>query len=200
MGSSRRTMSAQMKPSASTVSIGPSAALAPFDDTFRSGRREVTIRTIIVGAGLTTALAVIVLLGGRAHLHWPNLALLSAQPLVLKVHIAAALTALGIGAGLMWGPKGTPMHRAFGWTWVIAMMTTAISSFFLHFINPHGFSPIHALSAYVAITVPMGVAYARRRNIRAHRRAMTANFLFGLIIAGAFTFVPGRLMWQVFFG
>jgi len=200
MGSSRRTVSAQMKPSASTVSIGPAAFPAPFDDTFKSGRREVATRTITVGLGLAVALAVIVVFGGRAHLHWPDFALLVRQPLVLQVHIAAALTALAIGAGLMWGPKGTPMHRAFGWTWVIAMMTTAISSFFLHFINPHDFSPIHALSAYVAITVPMGVAYARRHNIRAHRRAMTANFLFGLIVAGAFTFAPGRLMWQVFFG
>jgi uncharacterized membrane protein len=46
----------------------------------------------------------------------------------------------------------------------------------------------------------MGVAFARRHNIRAHRRMMTGNFLFGLIVAGAFTFVPGRLMWRVFFG
>jgi uncharacterized membrane protein len=29
---------------------------------------------------------------------------------------------------------------------------------------------------------------------------MTGNFLGGLIIAGAFTFAPGRLMWRVFFG
>jgi len=120
--------------------------------------------------------------------------------LVIRLHVAAASTALLIGVGLMWGPKGTTIHRAFGWTWVIAMMTVAISSFFIHTINPGGFSLIHALSAYVAIGVPMGVAFARRHDIRAHRRMMTGTFLGGLIVAGAFTFVPGRLMWKVFFG
>jgi uncharacterized membrane protein len=29
---------------------------------------------------------------------------------------------------------------------------------------------------------------------------MTWTFIGGLIIAGAFTFLPGRLMWELFFG
>jgi len=185
-----------MKTSANALSIASPA----FDDTFRAGPAERTRRIVLVGGGLLIALAVIVLLGGRAHLHAPNLALFARQPTVVLVHVTAALTALVIGIGLMWGPKGTTLHRGFGWAWVIAMMTTALSSFFIHQINPHGFSPIHALSAYVSIGVPMGVAFARRHDIKAHRRMMTGNFLFGLIVAGAFTFVPGRLMWQVFFG
>jgi uncharacterized membrane protein len=185
-----------MKTSANALSIASPA----FDDTFRAGRAERLVRNLLVGGGLAAALTVIVVLGGRAHLHWPDLALLARQQPVILVHLTAALTALGIGAGLMWGPKGAPLHRGFGWVWVIAMMTTALSSFFIHQINPHGFSPIHALSAYVSIGVPMGVAFARRHNVRAHRRMMTGTFLFGLIVAGAFTFVPGRLMWQVFFG
>ena len=196
MGSSRRTVSLKIKPSAEALSIEP----PPMDDTFHSGRREIAIRSVMVALALSTALALLIVYGGKAHLHWPNFALLSGQPAVLLVHIGGAVTALAIGMGLMLGPKGTMIHRTFGWAWVIAMMTTAISSFFLHFLNPGGFSPIHALSAYLAIGVPMGVAFARRRNIKAHRRMMTGNFLFGLIVAGAFTFVPGRLMWRVFFG
>jgi uncharacterized membrane protein len=190
-----------MKPSANALSMNApgnvSGNAAAFDDTFQSGRIEALIRTLAVATGLIIALAVIVILGGRARLHWPNVSLLAAQPLVIQLHVTAAITALTIGAGLMWGPKGTTIHRAFGWTWAVAMMTVAISSFFIH---PGGFSPIHALSAYVAIGVPMGVAFARRHNIRAHRRMMTGTFLGGLIVAGAFTFVPGRLMWRVFFG
>jgi len=194
-----------MKPSVESLSIEglsiDAAGAAPaIEDPFHSSRLEVMIRAVPLTIGLGVALALIVILGGRAHLHWPNLSLIVAQPLVLRMHIAAASMALLIGTGLMWGPKGTTIHRAFGWTWVIAMMTVAISSFFIHTINPGGFSPIHALSAYVAIGLPMGVAFARRHNIRAHRRMMTGNFLFGLIVAGAFTLVPGRLMWKVFFG
>lgn len=29
---------------------------------------------------------------------------------------------------------------------------------------------------------------------------MTGLFMFGLLVAGAFTFIPGRLMYQLFFG
>jgi uncharacterized membrane protein len=189
-----------MKPSANALSINGANTAAAFDDTFRSGRIEALIRGLLVATGLVIALTVIVILGGRARLHWPNLGVFAGQPLPILIHVCAATTALTIGAGLMWGPKGTTIHRAFGWTWVIAMMTVALSSFFIHSMNRGGFSPIHALSAYVAIGVPMGVAFARRHDIRAHRRMMTGTFLGGLIVAGAFTFVPGRLMWKVFFG
>ena len=41
---------------------------------------------------------------------------------------------------------------------------------------------------------------ARRHRVAAHRRAMTGMFVGGLIVAGAFTFLPGRLMWAIFFG
>ena len=194
MGSSRSMQSLIMSLSANTLSIGQPA------DAFKSGRIERMVRIAIIVGGLSAALAVIVIFGGHARLHWPNFSLLAAAPTIILVHVSAAVTALTIGTGLMFGPKGTTIHRTFGWTWVIAMMTTAVSSFFIHGINPNGFSIIHALSAYVSIGVPMGVAFARRHNIRAHRRMMTGVFLGGLIIAGAFTFAPGRLMWQVFFG
>jgi uncharacterized membrane protein len=46
----------------------------------------------------------------------------------------------------------------------------------------------------------MGIWRVRTGNIRAHGRTMAALFVGGLIIAGAFTFLPGRLMWAVFFG
>ena len=194
MGSSRPLQSQIMSLSADTLSISQAA------DAFKAGRVERLVRILVVVGGLTAALAVIVVFGGHARLHWPNFALLAAAPKIVLVHVSGAVTALAIGTGLMFGPKGTTIHRAFGWTWILAMMTTAVSSFFIHGINPNGFSLIHVLSAYVSIGVPMGVAFARRHNIRAHRRMMTGVFLGGLIIAGAFTFAPGRLMWQVFFG
>jgi uncharacterized membrane protein len=198
MGSSRTPESLMMSLSTNSLSIDPAGGLPA--DAFKSGRIERLIRILVVVAGLSGALAVLVLFGGHASLHRPNFSLLAAAPLIIQLHVAGAVTALTIGTGLMFGPKGTTIHRTFGWTWVIAMMTTAVSSFFIHGINPNGFSLIHVLSAYVSIGVPMGVAFARRHNIRAHRRMMTGVFLGGLIIAGAFTFAPGRLMWQVFFG
>lgn len=42
------------------------------------------------------------------------------------------------------------------------MTTTAVISFFIHQANPNGFSPIHALSAWVAVAAPFGLYLARR--------------------------------------
>ena len=41
---------------------------------------------------------------------------------------------------------------------------------------------------------------ARRGNIAAHRRIMQGIFVGGLVIAGGFTFMPGRIMHSVLFG
>jgi uncharacterized membrane protein len=120
-------------------------------------------------------------------------------PGMVKVHVAAAVTAFALGCILMTGIKGTTLHRALGYGWVAAMATTAISSFML--FGPVGsyFSLIHALSAWTLIVLPMGIAAARRGNIAAHRKTMTGVFTGGMLIAGLFTFLPGRLMWSLFF-
>jgi uncharacterized membrane protein len=62
-----------------------------------------------------------------------------------------------------------------------------------------GLGPIHALSAWTLVALPMGIAAIRARNIRAHRMTMTSMFVGGMLIAGLFTVMPGRLLWTVFF-
>jgi uncharacterized membrane protein len=135
--------------------------------------------------------------------HAPDWRLLLTSPPAIQIHVAAALTALAIGIVLLIGVKGNRLHRTLGWTWVWAMATTAVSSFFIHRLNPGGpggFSLIHLLSGWTVIALPMAVHAARRHRIADHRRAMTGMFVGGLIVAGAFTFLPGRLMWAIFFG
>jgi len=136
-------------------------------------------------------------------LHAPRWGRLLASPTMIQVHVAAALTALAIGIVLLIGVKGNRQHRTLGWIWVLAMGTTAVSSFFIHQLNPGGpggLSLIHLLSGWTVIALPMAVHAARRHRVAVHRRAMTGMFVGGLIVAGAFTFLPGRLMWAVFFG
>ena len=154
---------------------------------------------ILIGIGVaawSVVLAIDVLHG--FHLHAPRLALLLDIPAVFQLHIAAAVLALSIGLALMVGVKGRAFHRVAGWTWVACMVTVALSSFW---IRDHGrFSYIHFLSGWVSISVPMAVAAIKRRDVKRHRALMTNIFMGGLIVAGAFTFVPGRLMWRVFVG
>jgi uncharacterized membrane protein len=135
-----------------------------------------------------------------AHPHAPNLGLLGHVSPVVVVHLGFAVAAFAIGLIQLLGPKGTLPHRILGWTWVAMMMTVAVSSFFIHAINPKGFSLIHILSVVTLCLLPLGVYAARRHHVNLHRRVMTNTFIGALVIAGIFTFFPGRLVWQMFFG
>jgi len=48
--------------------------------------------------------------------------------------------------------------------------------------------------------LPLAVLHARRHRIKQHRVAMISIFVGALVIAGVFTFVPGRIMHAVAFG
>lgn len=130
----------------------------------------------------------------------PDFDLIARQPLTLQVHLAAAITALVIGLVLMMRPKGRGLHKVLGWSWVVAMAITAVSSLFLTGLNGDRVSLIHLLSGWTIIMLPMAVVAIRRHEVKAHQRRMTGLFVGGLLIAGALTFLPGRLMWHVFFG
>jgi uncharacterized membrane protein len=120
--------------------------------------------------------------------------------LMVKLHLAGALTAFVIGAILLCGVKGTGLHRKLGYTWVAAMTLAAVTSFFLVGLNGNHYSLIHGLSAWTIIVLPMGVAAARRKNFRQHAKTMTNLFMGGLLVAGLFSFLPGRMLWSIFFG
>jgi uncharacterized membrane protein len=100
----------------------------------------------------------------------------------------------------MLGVKGSMLHRTLGWIWSIAMVMVAGLSFVFPYVRAGHLSPIHLLSLLVLVSAPLGVLYARRHDIGAHRRTMTRMYMLALIVAGAFTFFPGRLMWRMFFG
>jgi uncharacterized membrane protein len=48
--------------------------------------------------------------------------------------------------------------------------------------------------------LPVGVLYARRHHVARHRFVMISIFCGALVIAGLFTFVPGRIMHAVIVG
>ena len=62
-------------------------------------------------------------------------------------------------------------------------------------------SPIHLLSIFTPVTLPLGVWMAHRHRVADHRRIiMILIFSGALVIAGLFTLVPGRIMHTVVFG
>lgn len=126
--------------------------------------------------------------------------LLNAAP-AIPFHALAAMTAFVLGVVQFAAPKGTLPHRTIGWIWVGLMMSVAASSFWIHQIRLIGpWSPIHLLSIFTLLVVPLGVWRAHRHEIADHRGIMILTFSGALVIAGLFTLLPGRIMHTVVFG
>jgi uncharacterized membrane protein len=172
----------------------------------RSRNREslgVTLRRVIL-PGLAINAAVLWLLRDHlaglagARLRAPDWELLAQETFAVQLHLFAALAALLVAILMLAGPKGTRAHRIVGWSWALLMMTTALSSFFIQ--SWGSLSPIHILAGWTAFATPLGVWAARTHRVRLHQRMMTGLVVGGLAIAGVLTFIPGRLMWAIFFG
>ena len=126
--------------------------------------------------------------------------LLDAAP-AIPLHAFAAMTAFALGLVQFAAPKGTLPHRTIGWIWAGLMLAVVVSSFFIHTIRLGGpFSPIHLLSIFTLIVLPIAVWRAHRHRVADHRRIMIMIFGGALVIAGLFTFLPGRIMHAVVFG
>ncbi len=126
--------------------------------------------------------------------------LLNASP-VIQLHAFAALAALGLGVVQLVGVKGSRAHKVLGWGWVVLMSATALSSWGITVHNGQGrYSFIHGFSALVMVLLPLAIWAIWRGKVRMHRRLMLGMFFGGLVITGALTLLPGRIMHQVVFG
>lgn len=181
----------------SDATVSPTSILRPLK-RFAPGTRTVLLTAVIIYMALSW---LILQSHGVASLRFRfDVSPLLNSSLVLKVHVVSAVSAFSIGLFLLSGlPKGTTIHKRLGWMWVIAMASTALSSFFLIGLNGGHFSWIHGLSAWTVISLPFAVVAARRHKVQAHSKQMRDMFLGGMVIAGLFSFLPGRLMWHMFF-
>ncbi|HXM30987.1 MAG TPA: DUF2306 domain-containing protein [Xanthobacteraceae bacterium] len=125
--------------------------------------------------------------------------LLSASP-AIQLHAFAAMSAFVLGLVQLAAPKGTLPHRTLGGIWVAIMFVVATSSFFIHQLRIWGpWSPIHLLSIFTLVMLPLGVWRAHNHQVQRHRRIMISLFFGALVIAGLFTLMPGRIMHAVVF-
>lgn len=108
------------------------------------------------------------------------------------IHMSAAFSALALGGVMLVRRKGTLSHKALGRAWAALMLTVAISSLwvpsFLHF------TWIHLFTLLTLVTLPWVIYKIRTGDVEGHARSMRGLFVGGLVIAGAFTLVPGRLL------
>jgi len=124
--------------------------------------------------------------------------------LPVKIHLATVLPAFAIGTYQIFvSHKGAPLHRALGYLYLTLMSITAVTTLFIHQVNPDGpfgFSFIHLFVPLTLFGVVGAISGARTHNIARHRRSMIGLYVGGLLIAGGLTFLPGRLMHEIFLG
>ena len=117
-------------------------------------------------------------------------------PAHILFHLFMALCSVLLGAIVLFRRKGNFAHRVLGRVWVLLMLSTAISSFF---IQARGtFSAIHLLSAAVLVSMGYAIFAIRRKHVRGHRIAMICSYA-SLCVAGAFTLLPYRMLGQLIF-
>ena len=117
-----------------------------------------------------------------------------------QIHLASITLAFAIGSWQFIRPKGTAPHRTLGYVYVVLVMASALSTFWIRGLNKGGFSYLHLLSIFVLLALPYAIVMARRGNIRAHGFTMAGVYLGGIWIAGLFTVLPGRLLHRAVFG
>jgi uncharacterized membrane protein len=90
-----------------------------------------------------------------------------------------------------------------GKIWALLMIVTAISSFWLGRpgtgLGGTGLSFIHIFSVVTLISIPFGIYRIRVGDVTGHYKAMQGPYI-GLLIAGLFAFIPGRILGSLVFG
>jgi uncharacterized membrane protein len=126
--------------------------------------------------------------------------LLLAVPLSVQLHVAAITLAFVVGAVIFSLPKGTGFHRLLGWTWVSSMIVVAGTSVAMIADFNNGINALHIFTVVTVVSLWAALTGIRAGNVRRHAASMTGLYVGGMFVAGLFAFIPGRLMWQVFFG
>ena len=114
------------------------------------------------------------------------------------LHLATVLPAFLLGTYLLMARKGTPIHRVLGKIYMLLMLATAITTLFMpvhigpQFLGHFGF--IHLFSMLTIYAVPKAYFAIRRGDVRTHRLNMLGLYLGGVLIAGSFALMPGRLL------
>ncbi|GAC03696.1 DUF2306 domain-containing protein [Paraglaciecola chathamensis] len=117
-------------------------------------------------------------------------------------HLATVLPAFLIGTYLLANRKGTPTHRTLGKVYMGLMLVTALLTLFMAAqVGPvliGHFGYVHLFSLLVLYAVPRAYFAVRKGNIAKHKRSMLLLYVGAILIAGGFTFTPGRMLYDWF--
>ena len=135
------------------------------------------------------------------HFNWEVFTRLSTPE--IQLHWATALIAFVLGLIIFSRPKGTVPHKTLGAIYVALMIATSFSAFFirqgdvsgLEFLSLKGMSWIHIFIPVTLIGIVWGLyGILILGNRRAHSGPLIGSYIGAMVIAGAFTLLPGRRM------
>lgn len=119
-------------------------------------------------------------------------------------HLITVVPCVFLGAYVLLAKKGTSIHRFLGKIYMVLMLITALITLFMPaMVGPqvlNHFGWIHLFSFLTIWTVPTAYTAIRKGNVRAHKRKMILLYFGAILIAGGFTFAPGRYLNELFFG
>ena len=126
---------------------------------------------------------------------------------IIYVHSVLALLAIPLGLYIIITKKGTRSHKILGRIWVTVLLIVSLTAIFIQTIKPGQYSLIHLLVPYTIGSLIYSIWNIRRfkktkikRYKIAHMRSMIGVYIGALLIAGAFTLMPGRFFNEIIFG
>lgn len=123
---------------------------------------------------------------------------------LMFIHLATVVPAFALGTISLIIKKGTNIHKSIGRVYMVLMLFTAIVTLFMEAqVGPtvfNHFGWIHLFSFLTIYTVPTAYTAIKKGNLKVHKRKMILLYFGAIIIAGGFTFMPGRYLHSVFFG
>ncbi|MDB9958190.1 DUF2306 domain-containing protein [Oceanospirillaceae bacterium] len=120
------------------------------------------------------------------------------------MHLGTMAPAFLMATFMMVTKKGTEVHKLTGRIYMVLMLFTAMVTLLMsaqvgpRLFNHFGF--IHLLSVLVLYCVPSAYWAIKNGNVKRHKWSMIGLYIGGLIVAGGFTLMPGRMLGNVLFG
>jgi len=126
---------------------------------------------------------------------------------IIYVHATLALLAVPLGLYIFMTKKGTKKHRMLGRIWVTFLVVVSLTAIFIQAINPGQYSLIHLLIPFTLSSLIYSIWNIKKfkktkieRYKFAHMYLMIGAYVGALLIAGAFTMMPGRFFHEILFG
>ena len=126
---------------------------------------------------------------------------------IIYIHAVIALLAVPLGLFIFFKKKGTTQHKINGRIWVTLLVLVCFTAVVIKVINPGQYSLIHLLIPWTLGSLIYSIWSIKKfqktkiqRYKQSHMYSMIGVYLGALLIAGAFTLMPGRLFHQIFIG